>query len=346
MIDHHDAAHARRLSQRAAEFAERGRAAQRRGDPDTALAHYDDALSLLEDEGDIQLAADVLRWKGGVLRDRGDTTAAHRFFKRSLDMAERLGYVNGQAHSLNCLAAIAHRRGDLREAERLYKEAAHFASRCSDSRLLGMIEMNQGVLTSLTGDWDASVVWYRLSLKTFEEIEDAEGASFALNNLGMQYAQRERFAQATECFERALEIAYSREDIAVEATVVLNLADVRIRQDELVEATRLVARAEKIAELRHDRIRRAEALRLRAKIESARGHLDTAMETLREARYQAREGEDALLRMELLRDLGGVCRASGDTQRTRSLLTEALTGFESIGATYHASVIASELATL
>ena len=281
---------------RAAEFAERGRTAQRRGDADAALAHYEDALSLLEDEGDASAAADILRWKGAVLRERGDTTAAHRFFSRSLAMAERLGYVNGQAHALNCLGTIAQRRGDLPEAAELYKAAAHFAEASSDSRLLGLVEMNQGVVAGSLGDWDASVVWFRLSLKTFDGIHDLEGTSYALNNLGMQYAARGRYSQASECFQRAINIAYEREDIIVEATVELNMADLHIRQDELVEATRSVARALKIAETRQDRLRIAEALRVRARVERARGQLDDAMESLREARYQAREGEDALLR--------------------------------------------------
>lgn len=334
------------LPVRAAQFVERGKNAQRRGDADGALAHYDDALSLLEDDGDCELAADVLRWKGAVLRERGETAVAHRFFSRSLAMAERLDYVSGQAHALNCLGTIAHRRGDLQPALQLYRQAARHAEACADRRLLGMTEMNQGVITGLLGDWDAALVWFRLSLKTFESIGDAEAASWVLNNLGEQYLQRGHPAQSMDAFQRALAIAYEREDIVVEATVELNLAEVYIRQDELVQATRSVARALKIAELRHDRLRIAEALRLRARIERARGQLDAAMETLREARYQAREGEDAMLRMELLRELGEVCRDRGDSERTREVLSEALAGFVEMGAVRQADVVRGQLASL
>lgn len=334
------------LSVRAAEFADRGAAAQRRGDAARAIAHYEDALSLLEDEGDITLAADILRWMGAVLRERGETTVAHRLFSRSLAMAQRLEYVNGQAHALNCLGTIAQRRGAAKEASALYTSAAHYAQLGADPRLLGRIEMNQGVMAASFGDWDAAVVWLRLSLKTFESVADQEGASYALNNLGMQYAQRGRFGQAVESFERALEIAYQCEDIVVEATVELNLADVHIRQDDLNEAMRSVARALKIAELRHDRLRTAEALQIRARVERLRGRTDEAMESLRQARYLAREAEDALMRLELLREVGETWLASGDVVRCRANLQEALDGFVGMGASHQAKCVTERLAGL
>ena len=334
------------LRARAAQFIERAKTAQRHGDADGAIAAYDDALSLMEDEGDSPLAADALRWKGWVLSERGDTAAAYRFFNRSLAMAERLEYVNGQAHALNCLGTVAQRRGELKNAERLYRQSAHHAEASSDRRLLGMVEMNRGVIAASLGEWDAGLVRLRLGLTAFESVGDQEGASYAYNNIGMQYASRKHYAQAVESFELALAIAYDREDMVVEATVELNLGDVRIRQGELDSANRSVARALKIAEVRRDRLRTAEALRLKARIERLRGQLATAVETLRQARYQAREGEVAMLQLELLTELGELCREQGDAERTREVLREALVGFTEIGAVRRAEAIAEELAAL
>jgi hypothetical protein len=90
----------------------------------------------------------------------------------------------------------------------------------------------------------------------------------------------------------------------------------------------------------------AEALRLKARIERLRGQLSTAVETLRQARYQAREGEDALLHLELLTELGELTREQGDAARTQEVLREALVGFTEIGAVRRAETIAQELAAL
>ena len=85
-------------------------------------------------------------------------------------MAERLDYQNGQAHALNCLGTVAQRRGELKNAERLYAQAAYHAEASADRRLLGMVELNQGVIASSLGDWDTSIVRLRLSLKAFESV--------------------------------------------------------------------------------------------------------------------------------------------------------------------------------
>ena len=334
------------LRARAAQFIDKAKTAQRHGDADSAIALYDDALSLMEDEGDSPMAADVLRWKGWVLCERGDTSAAFRFFNRALSMAERLEYVNGRAHALNCLGTIAQRRGELTNADHLYRLAAQHAEASADRKLLGMVEMNRGVIATSLGDWETGLVRLRLGLRAFESIGDRKRASYAHNNIGMQYAFRKHYAQAVESFELALGIAYEREDMVVEATVELNLADVWIRQGELESAGRSVARALKIAEIRRDTLRIAEALRLKARIERHRGQLSHAVETLRQARYHAREGEDALLQLELLTELGELCREQGDAERTRDVFREALAGFAELGAMRRAEGIAEDLAAL
>jgi len=334
------------LRQRAAQFIEKAKIARLHGDADAAIAFYDDALSLMEDEGDSPMAADALRGKGWVLSERGDTPAAFRFFNRALAMAERIDYINGQAQALNCLGTVAQRRGELTNAQQLYRQAAHHAESSSDQKLLGVVEMNRGVLEASLGNWDAALVRLRLGLSAFQSIGDRERESYAYNNIGMQYAARKKFAQAVQAFEMALAIAYDREDMVVEATVELNLGDVRVQQGELDMATRSMARALRIAEFRRDRLRMSEALRLKSRIERLRGQLGDALETLRQARYHAREGEDALLQLELLTELGELCREQGDSDRTREVLREALVGFTEMGAVRRAEAIAEELAAL
>jgi hypothetical protein len=81
-------------------------------------------------------------------------------------------------------------------------------------------------------------------------------------------------------------------------------------------------------------------------VERLRGRTDDAMESLRLARYHAREAEDALMRLELLRELGETWLASGDPARSRATLQEALDGFVRMGATHQAKYVAERLATV
>src|SRR5919197_564352 len=81
-------------------------------DPDRSLDSCDHALALLLPVGPSDALADVLRWKGTVLRDRGSHSAASDLYAQSLAVADSIGYAPGRAQALNCLGTIAQLRGD------------------------------------------------------------------------------------------------------------------------------------------------------------------------------------------------------------------------------------------
>ena len=83
------------------------RQAELRGDVARSLQLYDDALTLLGDQRDLQFLADALRWKGTLHREQGETEAAYRCYTQSLIHAETCGSVNCRAHVHNCLAIVA-----------------------------------------------------------------------------------------------------------------------------------------------------------------------------------------------------------------------------------------------
>ena len=57
-----------------------------------ALGLYDDALTELGPDCVDPFIADVLRWKGTLLRERGETEAAHRCYASSLERATAKGW--------------------------------------------------------------------------------------------------------------------------------------------------------------------------------------------------------------------------------------------------------------
>src|SRR5881392_403900 len=103
-------------------LAEDALASWRGADPDRAIDACDHAIGLLLPVGPSDALADVLRWKGSVLRDRGNHSAASDLYSQSLAVADSIAYRGGRAHALNCLGTIAQFRGDLNAAERWYGE--------------------------------------------------------------------------------------------------------------------------------------------------------------------------------------------------------------------------------
>lgn len=322
------------------------RSRARLGDAEGAIVLFDEALAMLEGDEPTPLAADALRGKGGVLRERGDADAARRCILRSLEVAERAAYDAGRAHALNWLGVIAQRSGDLDRAERLYRDAAEAAAACGETRLLGLVEQNLGVVAATRADYDGALVRYRLSYDAFSKTGDGECMACVLNNLGMLYMQYGKHADALATFEQALTLAHRADHVVYQVTIELNLAEVRIALEDLHEATLSVARALAAATASRDYARLADGLRLQAAIDRRRGRFADAIESLKRARYYARESQDALLGMEILRELGAVYRECGDLELTREAWQEAAAGFADIGATREAAAVGRQLAAL
>lgn len=299
-----------------------------------------DPLAALGGSRDVQLLVSTLRRRGNEHLHRGETAQASELYELSHTIARNVCYVGGVAQALNCLATVAQRRGKLDEAESLYHEAALLAEQAGERRLTGMVQQNIGILASIRGDWDAALASYRLSLAAFDAEGDLEAASWVLNNLGKLHGERGETALAEQSFDRAIRIARERADLLVESVVEQNLAELHLMQRDLEGADSACARALELASRRGDRLRLAETLKLRAKLERERGAFDAAIRTLEEARRETDPTEDALLAAELLCEIGEVWRRRGERVMAGAIWREAMQAFERAGA-YPAAADAS-----
>lgn len=332
--------------ERAHLLVEMARVAEQLEQDSKAVGLYDDALSQFSIDSIDPFLPEILRWKGSLLRDIGQTEAAFRCYAVSLEKARQIGSEQAQAHALNCLGTIAHRRCDDKETERLYAEASKLAQKAGDSRLLGMIEQNRGVLASRHGEFAEAVTFLTNSLEAFEKACDPEAISWVLNNLGMLHIKIRSFGGAREYLERGLAIAINRGDVAVENIIKLNLTEVWLGLGALETADACCAEALEHALKRGDHLTAAGALKIRAAIERQRGALDKSIATLRLAIYEAKGAEDWLLHAEMLRELGEISRAAGNSGAARSAWREAIGSFQVIGATQDAAEVEAEIHSL
>jgi tetratricopeptide (TPR) repeat protein len=297
----------------------------RGADPDQAIEACDHALALLLPVGPSDALADVLRWKGSIMRDRGNHSTASDLYAQSLAVADSIGYRSGRAHALNCLGTIAQIRGDLGAAERWYGEAALLAHRMSDRKLSGMVQQNLGIVAETQARPDEAVAHFRLALTAFEQEDQNDAVVLVLNNLGILYTREGAYFRATEMLDRALRLARSLRDMASEAAVQENRAALLLATGKVQEAETAAVRAYTIAEQRHDNTRRASALRLLARAACERNKTGTDGVLLLERALMLCElGEDAELRAEILSDLGDAHAGSGETGKAKECWRRAL----------------------
>jgi tetratricopeptide (TPR) repeat protein len=167
--------------------------------------------------------------------------------------------------------------------------------------------------------------------------------SWVLNNLGMLHTKVQNFGEALGYFDRALAIAMSRGDTVVRSVVTLNLAEAWVGVNRLDFADDLCSQALDEAQRRGDHLTAAGALKVRASIERRRGALDKSIATLRIAIYEAEGAEDRLLHAELLRELGEISRAVGNSGAARSAWREAADAFRLTDAAHDVEEIETRL---
>ena len=224
--------------EKARSLAREALAGWRGADPDQAIDACDHALALLLPVGPTDALADVLRWKGSILRDRGSHAAASDLYAQSLAVADTAAYKAGRAHALNCLGTIAQLRGDLAAAEKSYGEAARLAHRIGDRRLSGMVQQNLGVIAETQDRTDEAVAHLRLALAAFEQEGQTDAVVWVLNNLGVLYTREGSYARAEEALERARSLAREMQDAASETFVEENRAALFLATRRLDDAER------------------------------------------------------------------------------------------------------------
>ena len=311
--------------EKARALAREALAGWRGADPDQAIEACDHALALLLPVGPTDALADVLRWKGSIMRDRGNHAAASDLYSQSLAVSDAVAYKQGRAHGLNCLGTIAQLRGDLPTAERWYGEAARLAHRLGDRRLSGMVQQNLGIVAESQDRTDEAVAHFRLALAAFEQEEQNDAVLWVLNNLGVLYTREAAYARAAEVLNRAQQLSLSLHDVASEAIVEENRAALALATGRLDDAEAFAKRAYALADQRHDDTRRSAAFRLLGRIAAEREHGSRHAIVLFERALSLCElGEDVQLRTDILSDLGDVYHARAETTKARDYWRRAL----------------------
>src|SRR5262245_21504075 len=190
-----------------------------------------------------------------------------------------------------------------------------------------MVQQNLGIVADMQGRTDEAVAHFRLALTSFEMEEQRDAALLVLNNLGVLYTREGAYSRAGDVLARALSLALALKDVVSKTVVEENRAALFLATGSIDMAQNAAMRAFTLAERRRDNTRRAASLRLLALIERARNrehgaaHVVTLLER---ALALCQLGDDVLLRVEILADLGDACADCGESARARDTWQRAL----------------------
>ncbi len=189
-----------------------GHAWSSKGDYETAIAYYKNALAIWELSSEQTGVATILNNIGSALSHQGDADKAIDYFDRALNLdLELLGEDHpNTAGDLNNLGEYWRLKGDYDKAITYYERALSSAKKTlgNDHPNVAIALNNIGLAWKNKGDNEKAIDFYEKALQIDTKLLNKENPNFALRffNLGVAWMSKGEYNMAIDYFEKALTI--------------------------------------------------------------------------------------------------------------------------------------------
>lgn len=322
-------------------------AALLRGEPAVARRHCRDGMAALaRTPTPGPTAGTLLRLSARAHLVEGDERAAYDVLEVALAVAEASGDIAGAAQTHNARAIVHFRLGELDDAARLYEAARARAHLANDRMLLAATAMNLGIIATIRGQLPRALSYYRRAVAGFRTLDRPGDLAGALNNLGLAYADLQRWDDAEAAYREATATCERSGDLDTQARVRGNLAELLVACGDLAGAGAEAARARALVEQIADAPTRGEIHRISGVVAREAGALDDADRHLAAAERVARERHDQLLLAETSRDQADLYRRQSRNRDTLQALNRSRRLFEELSASRYLADIGRRMTRL
>ena len=188
-----------------------------------AIATYQQALTLMQDQGDRLGESRVLGLLGNAHESLGDFAQAIALHQRSLDLARALGNSRQESAALNNLGATYATEGQYKEAIKLYQQSLTMAQSLEDSLRIGYALNNLGTAFHAQGQLDQAIQNYKQSLTLATTVGNTGLEVDALSGLGLTYEDLDDYDQAIELHARSVNLSNNIDDPRRQGRTLNNL---------------------------------------------------------------------------------------------------------------------------
>lgn len=224
---------------RAAALTYRALARFRQGSPQAALDDVQEAVRLLEAEGE-PTADGPRRWRQtaytvlGVVQDYlGDSERARASLWRGLEIAHEAGDRHGQAGALMIMGFASLRLDQHGLAADLLEQALAIAREVGDTRSAAVLGTGLGAAYGATGRYDEALKCLNDALAGARRFAERRDEVEALVVLASVHARMGKYVDAIDSLDRALAISRAIGDQTAQCVVLTALGEVRLATGDI-----------------------------------------------------------------------------------------------------------------
>ena len=250
------------------------------GDVLSAFRHFEEALVLFRDGGNLNGASETLQAEGDVWRDQGELKRARERYAESRELAERAGNAYLVAHGWMGLALCAQEEGQVEVAEHDWELMLAWAERAGNDASVALALNGLGETARSRGDWVEAGRYYQQTLTLARALDNEWRTALALHNLGYVALYTGEAETARTLFTDGLSLYMGRQYRKGVAECLAGLGRVATMEGGLERAARLCGATEALLAglgARLDTLDRADYARTLALL---RSRLGEQLETL------------------------------------------------------------------
>jgi eukaryotic-like serine/threonine-protein kinase len=202
-----------------------GRVEIGQGNPQGALDHLNQALSLTVQLGQQQGKANILQIIGTAYYLLNRPEDALQNLQQAYDIAKQLNDKGEMAQSLSLMAGTHDKQGKSAQAEKEYREALKLEQDIGDQAGIAQMLINVGSSLSGFGKYDEAIDLTKQALKIEQQLGYESAQAFCLNSIGQFLSNEARYDDALAYFQQALDLRQKLKVPGDIALVMNNMGD-------------------------------------------------------------------------------------------------------------------------
>ncbi|HXG57597.1 MAG TPA: sigma 54-interacting transcriptional regulator [Thermoanaerobaculia bacterium] len=269
-----------------------GKVLGRRGEHDSALSYFQNALDLYRKLGQTSEVAELLNRTAGLYREKDDFASARQSAERALAMLDPAEPSAVHGYVRNMLGVIEFAVGDWQRSKEILLEAWAVAERAGSDQLRKVVSTNLGNTLWKLGDWETALQYFRKNLEMSEAEGDLWNLVTAYNNIGVIEFGRGNFQAAADYFARSLRIDQKMGAPEYEALAQENLGEALEMLGRWKDAMEHYQRCLSLEGFDETRPSRCSVFVPMARLLNKRGESDRALDYARRALQAAERTRD------------------------------------------------------